>query len=40
MLHRERQTIGLPAFEAHVASNVPADLTDELMTAIDQTQQP
>jgi hypothetical protein len=40
MLHRERQTIGPPAFEAHVASHVPADLTDELMTAIDQTQQP
>jgi tetratricopeptide (TPR) repeat protein len=40
MLHRERQTIGPPAFEAHVASHVPADLSDEFMTAIDQTQQP
>jgi tetratricopeptide (TPR) repeat protein len=40
MLHRERRTIGPPAFEAHVASHVPADLTDEFMTAIEQTQQP
>jgi tetratricopeptide (TPR) repeat protein len=38
MLKRERRAIGSTAFAAHVVSNVPADLTDELITAINQTQ--